>query len=191
MGKALRNRVDDAVSAEIFDTTQETFLDEFLMRRIEDRLHLRGVRVFGQGELPLKLEKVRLPLKTVLAIPNLMVNEPIESARERRVEFPVEIGVQALKVVILERPYEPLVEAYVVPRARRFRIASFSSRIGEMHRPEAKTVSYEAVFPFAIEGVLALDAGQHHTPQGFFELGVCPPPWLPAEDPQELVEREV
>src|SRR5215213_3250211 len=102
MGKALRNRVDDAVSAKIFDTGQETFLDEFLMRRLEDRLHLRRVRVFGQGELPLKLEEVRLPLKTVPAIPNLMVDEPIEPARERRVEFPVEIGVQALKVVILE-----------------------------------------------------------------------------------------
>src|ERR687898_1081501 len=161
------------------------------MCRLEDRLHLRDVRVFGQGELPLKLKEVRRPPKTVLAIPNLMVDEPIEPARERRVEFPGEIGVQALKVVILERPYEPLVEAYVVPRARRFRIASFSSRIGEMHRPEAKTVSYEAVFPFAIEGVLALDAGQCNTPQGFFEIGVCPPTWPPAEDLQQLVEREV
>src|SRR5215212_5420964 len=152
------------------------------MRRLEDRLHLRGVRIFGQGELP---------LQTVLAIPNLMVDEPIEPAREWRIEFPVEIGVQALKVVILERPYEPLVEAYVVPRARRSRIASFSSRLGEMHRPEAKAVSYEAVFALAIEGVLALDAGQSNTPQGFFEIGVCPPTWPPAEDLQQLVEREV
>src|SRR3712207_4583747 len=102
MGEALRNPIYDAIPAEIFDIGQETFLDEFLMRRLEDRLHLRGVRVFGQGELPLKLEEVRLPLKTVLAIPNLMVDEPIEPARERRVEIPVEIGVQALKVVILE-----------------------------------------------------------------------------------------
>src|SRR5215212_1844241 len=152
------------------------------MRRLEDRLHLRGVRIFGQGELP---------LKTVLAIPNLMVDEPIEPARKRRVEFPVEIGVQALKVVILERPYEPLVEAYVVPRARRFRVACFSSRVGEMHRPEAKAVGYEAVFPLAIEGVLTLDAGQCNPPQGFLKLGVCSPTWLPAEDLQELVEREV
>src|SRR5215211_1270940 len=42
---------------------------------------------------------------------------PSRSPRYRRVEFPVELGVQALKVVILERPYEPLVEASVVPRA--------------------------------------------------------------------------
>src|SRR5215217_3443556 len=56
MGKALRNRVHHAVPAAIFDTGQETFLDEFLMRRLEDRLHLRGVRIFGQRELPLKLK---------------------------------------------------------------------------------------------------------------------------------------
>ena len=32
MGKALRNRIDNAIPAEIFDISQNAFLDEFVMQ---------------------------------------------------------------------------------------------------------------------------------------------------------------
>src|SRR3712207_2674352 len=95
--EGLRRFVDHDVLLRISHVREETALDQLFMRRLQLLIDLRYVGVRAYRDVLLQLENIHLPRRRTRT---LEIYESVEPLGDRRIECPVELYVQAAKIVL-------------------------------------------------------------------------------------------